>query len=110
MTNETKKAIDNIIRIVFYGVFSPFVILYFIAIGLNAGMKFLFDELLNPLYNKVCRIIRRPIPNSTVNIKGKDDKYFKRANKELLTIKEAKTLGQQYEKEGYEVELSLSEL
>jgi hypothetical protein len=97
MTNETKKTIDNIIKIVFYGVFSPFVILYFIAIGLSASMKFLFENLLNPLYNKVCIIIRRPIPNSTVNIMGKDDIRFKRANKELLTIKEAKALGQQYE-------------
>jgi hypothetical protein len=44
-----------------------------------------------------------------VQIKGSEDKYFKRVNEKLLTIKEAKAIGKQYEEKGYEVNLHLSE-
>lgn len=110
MTKEQKKTVDKIIMVIFYGIFFPLVILSLISLGLNVAMKWLFEKILNPLYNKVCIIIRRPIPNSTVMVKGPEDTRFKRINEKLLTKKEAKALGQQYEENGYEVKLHLSEL
>ena len=110
MNKKNKKVVDKIIAVVFYGVFSPFVILSVIALGFNTCMKYLFEQILNPLYNKVCILVRQPIPNSTVCVRGKDDRIFKRINDKLLTIKEAKALGKEYEEKGYEVHLSLSEL
>lgn len=69
----------------------------------------MFDKALNPLYNKVCKIVRGPIPNSTVHINGKEYRIWHRVNEKLLTIKEAKALGKEYEDKGYKVNLSLSE-
>lgn len=109
MTKEQKKNIDKIIAVIFYGVFSPLVILSLIGMGINSLMKPVFEKILNPFYNKVCILIRKPIPNSTVMVKGSEDHYFKRINEKLLTKKEAKELGKQYEEKGYEVHLSLSE-
>ena len=104
-----KKVADYIIMIVFYTIFSPFVLLYLISLGVNMVIKYLFDKALNPLYNRLCKIIRGPIPNSTVHVKSKEDRYFKRINDKLLTKKEAKALGKEYEDKGYEVKLCLSE-
>lgn len=101
--------IDNIIMLIFYAIFSPFGLLYAVSFAVNVTMKQLFDKLLNPLYDKICRLVRKPIPNSIVNIKGPEDKYFKRVNDKLLTIKEATAIGKQYEEKGYEVSLHLSE-
>lgn len=110
MVKEKKiVVIDNIIMVIFYAIFSPFVLLYVVSLAVNVSMKHLFDKLLNPLYNKICRLVRKPIPNSTVNVKGSEDKYFKRVNDKLLTIKEATAIGKQYEEKGYEVHLHLSE-
>lgn len=109
MTKEQKKNIDKIIAVVFYAIFLPFVLLYMISYSISTSLKYLFERFLSPLYNKVCILVRRPIPNSTVQVKGKDDKYFNRINEKLLTIKEAKSLGKQYEEKGYEVYLNLSE-
>lgn len=109
MNKKQKEIIDKIIAVVFYGVFSPIVILYIISQGINICMKYIFEHLLSPLYNKVCILVRQPIPNSSVHVKGADDRYFKRINEKLLTIKEAKALGKEYEEKGYEVHLSLSE-
>lgn len=83
MVKEKKiVVIDNIIMVIFYAIFSPFVLLYVVSLAVNVSMKHLFDKLLNPLYNKICRLVRNPIPNSTVTVKGSDDTYFKRFNKE----------------------------
>ena len=109
MNKEQKKTIDKIIAIFMYGIFSPFVLIALIAKGVDICMKYLFENLLNPLYNKVCKIVRKPIPNSTVHIMGKEEHYWHRVNDKLLTIKEAKTLGKEYENKGYKVKLSLSE-
>ena len=109
MNKNQKKVIDYIIMVIFYAIFSPFVILYVITYSVNIVMKYLFDKALNPLCNKVCKIVRGPIPNSSVHVKGKDDRYFKRVNDKLLTKKEAKVLGKEYEDKGYEVHLNLSE-
>ena len=110
MTQEQKRTIDKIIAIFMYGIFLPFVLLALIAKGVDNCMKYLFEKLFNPLYNKICKIVRGPIPNSTVHVKGKDYMLWHRVNDSLLTIKEAKVLGKEYEGEGYEVYLSLSEL
>lgn len=109
MNKEQKKTIDKIIAIFMYGIFSPFVLLALIAKGMDICMKYLFENLFNPLYNKVCIIVRGPIPNSTVHVKGKEYRIWHRVNDKLLTIKEAKILGKEYEDKGYEVNLSLSE-
>ena len=101
--------IDSIIMVIFYAIFSPFVLLYVVSLAVNIAMKYLFDKLLNPFYNKICRLVRKPIPNSTVHVRGSEDKQFKRVNDKLLTIKEATAIGKQYEDEGYEVHLYLSE-
>ena len=113
MNRKQKDIVDNIIRGVFYIIFSPIVILYGITYGINAGVKYLFEIALNPLCHKVCKIVRGPIPNSAVYIweektepcKGR----YHRVNEKLLTIKEAKALGKEYEDKGYEVDLHLSE-
>lgn len=110
MDKNKKKIIDKIIAVVFYIIFSPIVLLYAITKCTVIAIEYLFEKLLNPLYCKTCKLIRKPIPNSTVHVKEKDDRYFKRKNEKLLTIKEAKALGKQYEEQGYEVHLSLSEL
>lgn len=109
MNKDQKKTIDKIIAIFMYGIFLPFVLLALIAKGVDICMKYLFEKALNPLYIKVCKILRGPIPNSTVNVKGKEYKIWHRINEKLLTIKEAKELGKEYEDKGYEVNLHLSE-
>lgn len=109
MNKEQKKTIDKIIAIFMYGIFLPFVLLALIAKGVDICMKYLFENLFNPLYNKVCKIVRGPIPNSTVHIKGEEERYWHRVNDKLLTIKEAKALGKAYEDKGYKVNLHLSE-
>ena len=109
MNKEQKKTIDKIIAIFMYGIFLPFVLLALIAKGLDICMKYLFENLFNPLYNKICKVVRGPIPNSTVNIKGEEERYWHRVNDKLLTIKEAKALGKEYEDKGYKVNLHLSE-
>lgn len=109
MTKEQKKTIDYIIMGVFYMIFSPILIVYIITYGISKGLGWIFERALNPLYHKICILVRKPIPNSTVTVKGSDDTYFKRVNEKLLTIKEAKKLGKQYEEKGYEVNLNLSE-
>jgi hypothetical protein len=57
--------------------------------------------------------VRGPIPNSTVYILNENaepwQSKWNRVNEKLLTIKEAKALGKEYEDKGYEVNLSLSE-
>ena len=100
-----------------YGIFLPFVLLALIAKGMNICMEYLFEKALNPLYNKVCKIVRGPIPNSTVYILDEESKIWAngwqpgwhRVNEKLLTIKEAKALGKEYEDKGHKVKLSLSE-
>ena len=109
MNKEQKKTIDKIIAIFMYGIFSPFVLLALIAKGMNICMEYLFEKLLNPLYNKICKIVRGPIPNSTVLIKSKEERSWHRVNDKLLTINEAKLLGKKYEDKGYVVNLHLSE-
>ena len=109
MNKEQKKIVDYIIRGIFFIIFSPISILFCITNGINVSLKYLFEKALNPLYIKVCKIVRGPIPNSTVNVKGKEYKIWHRINEKLLTIKEAKELGKEYEDKGYEVNLSLSE-
>lgn len=113
MNKEQKKMIDKIIAIFMYGIFLPFVLLALIAKGVDICMKYLFEKALNPLYNKVCKIVRGPIPNSTVYILNENaepwQSKWNRVNEKLLTIKEAKALGKEYEDKGYEVNLSLSE-
>ena len=109
MNKKQKKTIDKIIAIFMYGIFLPFVLLALIAKGMDIYMKYLFEKLFNPLYNKICKIVRGPIANSTVHIQGKEYKLWHRVNEKLLTIKEAKILGKEYEDKGYKVYLSLSE-
>lgn len=112
--NKNKKKyqeiIDFIIMCIFYCVFSPFVVLYSISYICFNASKYLFDRILNPIYNKTCKIIRRPVPNSSVYILGQEYKVWHRANDKLLTIKQAKLLGKEYEEKGYKINLSLSEL
>ena len=110
MDKNKKKIIDKIIAVVFYIIFSPIVLLYAITKGTVIAIEYLFEKLFNPLYCKTCKLIRKPIPNSTVHVREKDSRYFKRKHEKLLTIKEAKALAKQYEEQGYEVHLSLSEL
>lgn len=118
MNKEQKKIVDYIIKGVFSIIFSPIIILYGITYGINVSLKYLFEKALNPLYNKVCKIVRGPIPNSTVYILDEKSKIWvknewqpgwRRVNEKLLTIKEAKALGKEYEDKGYEVNLHLSE-
>jgi hypothetical protein len=109
MNKEQKKIIDKIIAIFMYGIFLPFVLLALIAKGVDICMKYLFEKLFNPLYNKICKIVRGPIPNSVVHVKGKEYNIWHRVNEKLLTIKEAKALGKEYEDNGYEVTLHLNE-
>ena len=109
MNKEQKKTIDKIIRIFMCGIFLPLVLLALIAKGVDICMQYLFEKALNPFYNKICKIVRGPIPNSVVHVKGKEYKIWHRVNEKLLTIREAKALGKEYEDKGYEVKLSLSE-
>lgn len=113
MNKEQKKTIDKIIAIFMYGIFLPFVLLALIAKGVDICMEYLFEKALNPLYYKVCKIVRGPTPNSVVYIWNEQSETWrsgwKRVNDKLLTIKEAKVLGKEYEDKGYEVKLSLSE-
>lgn len=109
MNKEQKETIDKIIAIFMYGIFLPFVLLALIAKGIDICMKYLFEEVLNPLYNKICKIVRGPIPNSVVHVRDEKCRIWHRVNDKLLTIKEAKALGKEYEDKGYEVNLSLSE-
>lgn len=117
MNKEQKKIVDYIIKGIFSIVFSPIIVLYGITYGINVSMKYLFEKALNPLYNKVCKIVRGPIPNSTVYILDEKSKIWAngwqpgwhRVNENLLTIKEAKALGKEYEDKGYKVDLYLSE-
>ena len=113
MNKEQKKIVDYIIKGIFSIIFSPIIILYGITHSINVSLKYLFEKALNPLYNKVCKIVRGPIPNSTVNIwNGKSEPWesrWYRVNENLLTIKEAKALGKEYEDKGYKVDLHLSE-
>jgi hypothetical protein len=111
MEKEQKETIDKIIAIFMYVILLPFVLLSLIAKGVDICMKYLFEKLFNPLYNKICKIVRGPIANSAVYIL--DEKFeqsgWHRVNEKLLTIKEAKALGKEYEDKGYEVKLHLSE-
>jgi hypothetical protein len=113
MNKEQKKTIDKIIAVFMYIIFLPFVLLVFIAKGMNICMEFLFEKIFNPFYYKVCKIVRGPIPNSAVYIWNEQPETWRsgwhRVNEKLLTIKEAKALGKEYEDKGYEVNLSLSE-
>ena len=113
MNKEQKKTIDKIIAIFMYGIFLPFVLLALIAKGVDICMQYLFEKALNPFYNKICKIVRGPIPNSTVYIFNENAEIWEnkwhRVNEKLLTIREAKALGKEYEDKGYEVNLSLSE-
>ena len=117
MNKEQKKIVDYIIKGIFSIVFSPIIVLYGITYGINVSLKYLFEKALNPLYNKVCKIVRGPIPNSAVYILDEESKIWAngwqpgwhRVNDNLLTIKEAKALGKEYEDKGYKVDLYLSE-
>lgn len=117
MNKEQKKIVDYIIKGIFSIVFSPIIVLYGITYGINVSLKYLFEKALNPLYNKVCKIVRGPIPNSAVYILDEESKIWAngwqlgwhRVNEKLLTIKEAKALGKEYEDKGYKVDLHLSE-
>lgn len=114
MNRKQKDIVDNIIKGVFYIIFSPIIILYGITYGINAGVKYLFEIALNPLCHKVCKIVRGPIPNSAVYIWNEESESWKSRwsrvnNDKLLTIKEAKALGKEYEDKGYKVNLHLSE-
>lgn len=117
MNKEQKKIVDYIIKGIFSIIFSPIIILYGITYGINVTLKYLFEKALNPLYNKVCKFVRGPIPNSTVYILAEESKIWingwqpgwHRVNDKLLTIKEAKALGKEYEDKGYKVDLHLSE-
>lgn len=109
MTNKQKQIIDNILRVIMYIIFSPLVLIYAITKTITFFIDYLFENVINPIYNKICILVRGPIPNSIVYAKGKDAICFKRVNDKLLTNKEAKTLGKQYEDKGYEVQLHLSE-
>lgn len=87
--------------------------MYGITYGINVSLKYLFEKALNPLYHKVCKIVRGPIPNSAVYIWEEKTEPWKgrwhRVNENLLTIKEAKALGKECEDKGYKVDLHLSE-
>lgn len=117
MNKEQKKIVDYIIRGIFFIIFSPISILFCITYGINVSLKYLFEKAFNPLYNKVCKIVRGPIPNSTVYILDEKSEIWvngwqpgwRRVNDKLLTIKEAKALGKKYEDKGYKVDLFLSE-
>ena len=109
MNRKHKETVDNIMWVVFIIILFPLVALYFISDAIYKAMEYLFENVINPLHNKVCKIIRKPIPNSVVSVKGVDDTHFKRINDKLLTVKEAKVLGKEYEDKGYEVYLYLSE-
>lgn len=113
MNKEQKTIVDYIIKGIFYIIFSPIIILYCITYGINISLKYLFEKALNPLYNKVCKIVRGPIPNSTVYILNENaepwQSKWNRVNEKLLTIKEAKALGKEYEDKGHKVKLHLSE-
>ena len=119
MNKEQKKIVDYIIKGIFSIIFSPIIILYGITYGINASVKYLFESIFNPLYHKVCKIVRGPIPNSVVSVYILDEKSkiwingwepgWHRVNENLLTIKEAKALGKEYEDKGYKVDLHLSE-
>lgn len=117
MNKEQKKIVDYIIKGIFSIVFSPIIVLYGITYGINISLKYLFEKALNPLYNKVCKTVREPIPNSAVYILDEESKIWAngwqpgwhRVNEKLLTIKEAKALGKEYEDKGYKVDLYLSE-
>ena len=113
MNKEQKKIVDYIIKGIFSIIFSPIIILYGITYGINVSLKYLFEKALNPLYNKVCKIVRGPIANSTVYILDEKSEIWERrwhrVNEKLLTIKEAKALGKEYEDKGYKVDLHLSE-
>lgn len=95
--------------VIFYIIFLPFVILYSISYSIYIASKYFFEKILRPLYNKICKIVRKPIPNSVVHVKKQEDISFKRVNDKLLTIKEAKMLAKEYEDKGYEVNTYLSE-
>ena len=113
MNRKQKDIVDNIIKGIFSIIFSPIIILYGITYGINAGVKYLVEIALNPLFHKVCKIVRGTIPNSTVYILNENAEPWKskwhRVNDKLLTIKKAKALGKEYEDKGYKVKLSLSE-
>ena len=113
MNKKQKKKIDKIIAIFMYGIFLPFVLLALIAKGVDKCMEYLFNKALNPLYYKVCKIVRGPIPNSVVYIWNEQSETWRsgwnRVNDKLLTINEAKLLGKKYEDKGYVVNLHLSE-
>lgn len=109
MKRDSVKLIDHVIMVIFYLIFLPFVLMHAIACCIISCNKILFEKVLNPIYTKLCIIIRGPIPNSTVHVKGPQDNYFNRVNDKLLTIKEAKKLSKEYENKGYEVYLNLSE-
>lgn len=72
MNKEQKKIVDYIVKGIFSIIFSPIIILYGITYGINVSLKYLFEKALNPLYNKVCKATRGPIPNSSVHVKGKE--------------------------------------
>lgn len=113
MTKEQKKTIDKIISVFMYGIFLPFVLLALIAKGMDICMEYLFENVFNPFYHKVCKFARGPIPNSAVYIWNEQPETWRsgwrRVNDKLLTIKEAKALGKEYENKGHKVKLSLSE-
>lgn len=109
MNRKQQDIIDIIMYAVFGVIFFPIVVLHIISGAVYEAMKYLLNNVINPLHNKVCKVIRKPIPNSVVSVKGVDDAHFKRINDKLLTIKEAKALGKEYEDKGYEVYLLLSE-
>lgn len=109
MNEGHKRTIDTIIAIFMYGIFLPFILLDLVAIGVNKCMSYLFEKCFNPLYWEICKLIRKPIPNSAVYITGMEYKNWHMVNEKLLTIKEAKLLGKEYENKGYKVNLYLSE-
>ena len=98
MTDEKKETIDSIIKLMFFIILSPIVVIYSIANLIVKFIDYLFEIAVSPIYQKVCILVRKPIPNSTVQVKGSDDTYFKRVNEQLLTIKEAKVLGKYFRK------------
>jgi hypothetical protein len=88
MKKDSLKLIDRVIMVIFYLIFSPFVLLHIIGYCINKSTIFLFEKILSPIYNKLCIIIRGPIPNSTVHVKGPDDNYFKRVKRSEIWIQE----------------------
>ena len=105
----TRNIIDYFVRVVFYIIFSPILVLYIISNIIFNITQFILNKWLQPLCNKCCIIARGPIPNSSIQVRGPEDNYFKRINENLLTIKEAKKLALEYENKGYEVNMHLSE-